>query len=129
MESNSSKVFQVSSGNLSPARSFFQILPEQPIRGPSANFYDILERQRGKQDIPSKHNSSDANLEEAVGGNWTMSAICLSDRRAGTYTSLQMHMTGRFKTPPPRPFLLLRATLPVSFPSTNFMRTSMDACK
>lgn len=57
-----------------------------------------------------------------------MSAICLSDRRAGTYASLQMHMTGRFKTPPPRPFFLLRATLPVSFPSTNFMRTSMDVC-
>jgi hypothetical protein len=89
----------------------------------------MLDRQRDKRDVSSKLDGSKANLEEVVGGNWTMSAICLSDRRAGTYASLQMHMTGRFNTPPPRPFFLLRAALPLSFPSTNFRRTSMDACK
>jgi hypothetical protein len=91
----------------------------------------ILKRYRQKTDKLSNHNSSCTNLEEAVGGKWTMSAVCLSDRRAGTYTSLQMHMTGRFNTPPPPPcfFFLPCAALPLSFPSTNFMRTSMDACK
>ena len=79
--------------------------------------------------LPCKHDSSNANLDEAVGGKWTMSAICLSDRRAGTYMSLQMHITGRFNTLPPRPFFLPRAALPVYFPNTNFIRTSMDACK
>ena len=75
------------------------------------------------------YNISNANLDEAVGGKWTMSAICLSDRSAGTYMSLQMHMTGRFNTLPPWPFFLPCPALPVYFPSTNFIRTSMDACK
>ena len=79
--------------------------------------------------LQRKHDSSNANLDEAVGGKCTMRAICLSDLRAGTYMSLQMHMTGRFNTLPPPPFFLPRAALPVYFPSTNFIRTSMDACK
>lgn len=120
--------------NLSPTRHFMSkaitILCPWAIHKTKCQLLHYNIKQIQAEDrLLYKYNSSDPNLEEAVGGKWTMSAICLSGRRAGTYMSLQMHMTGRFSTLPLRPFFLPRATLPVYFPSTNFIRTSMDACK
>ena len=114
------------STNLSPIRSDISKSYKNSLS--VGDTHHKIRQLLAEEQLPSKHGSSNANLDEAVGGKWTTSAICLSDRRAGTYMSLQIHMTGRFNTLPPRPFLP-RAALPVYFPSTNFIRTSMDACK
>nr|CAD7408134.1 unnamed protein product [Timema cristinae] len=55
------------------------------------------------------------DLEEAVGGKCTTKDSCLSGRNAGTYTSLQIQMIGRFKRPAPLAFFFPRP-LPTSFP-------------
>jgi len=114
-----------SSTNLSPTRNDISKSYKNSLSVGHTHYK--IRQVTAEEQLP--YNSSNTNLDEAVGGNWTMSAICLSDRRAGTYMSLQMHMTGRFKTLPPWPFFLPRAALPVYFPSTNFIRTSMEACK